>query len=282
MIVYGDNQITLIENLNNIENHIKPVHIEMVVNILCLKGKASFSYNSEKLELKANDLFVCYPNSIVVGNEYSNDFEIRGICLSRDYMKQLITLPRNIWETILYIEKSPLAHLDDSNVELLTQYYNLMRTKILNANSVNLNEILDLLTQTILCEIQDVFAPLAKFEPVKYTSSNLLFSKFMGLLSTSLPHERTVTYYADRLFVSPKYLSAVCKELTGNTASAIINTFIVKEIERLLKMNTLSIKEIANELNFSSISFFGKYVRKKLGMSPKHYRELLAKGKKHD
>ena len=105
----------------------------------------------------------------------------------------------------------------------------------------------------------------------------MLFSKFLELLSANAPQEREVSFYAERLFVTPKYLSAVCKEVSGNTASAIISAYVMKEIERLLKFNKMSIKEIANELNFSSISFFGKYVRKRLGMSPKHYRELLAR-----
>ena len=124
---------------------------------------------------------------------------------------------------------------------------------LLSKPSTNRDAIIDSLAQAIIYEIQDAFATVAKIEPVKYTSSNMLFSRFLELLSESAPKEREVTYYADRLFVSPKYLSAVCKEVCGNTASAIIGAYVTKEVERLLKANTMSIKEIANELNFSSI-----------------------------
>lgn len=276
VIVYGDNRIALIEKLNYEPDNL-PVRIDMVVGLVCLNGNATFYVNGNKLHIEAGDLFVCHPNAILSDNEHSDDIDVRCFCMTREYVKHLAMMPRNIWEIILHIEKSPIMHLQQIEINTFTQYYNLLRTKLLSKPSTNRDAIIDSLAQAIIYEIQDAFATVVKIEPVKYTSSNMLFSRFLELLSESAPKEREVTYYADRLFVSPKYLSAVCKEVCGNTASAIIGAYVTKEVERLLKANTMSIKEIANELNFSSISFFGKYVRKRLGMSPKHYRELLAR-----
>ena len=100
----------------------------------------------------------------------------------------------------------------------------------------------------------------------------MLFSRFLELLSESAPKEREVIYYADRLFVSPKYLSAVCKEVCGNTASAIIGAYVTKEVERLLKANTMSIKEIAYRLNFDSPDYFSSKFKNKIGCKPSEYR----------
>lgn len=83
--------------------------------------------------------------------------------------------------------------------------------------------------------------------------------------------------YADRLCITPKYLSAVCKATTGKTASDIINRYVVEDIRRLLKQPGKSIKEIANELDFPNLSFFGKYVKKHLGTSPTQYRNANMK-----
>ena len=275
-VIYGDNRIALIESLNHETNNL-PVRIDMVLGVLCLKGNATCYLNGDKLHVEAGDLFVHHPNVILMGNEHSDDLEIRGICLSREYVKHLATMPRNIWDIILHIENSPIVRLGKGGINTFMQYYNLLRAKLLSRPSITRNAIVDSLTQAIIYEIQDAFSAIVKIEPVKYTSSNMLFSKFLELLSANAPQEREVSFYAERLFVTPKYLSAVCKEVSGNTASAIISAYVMKEIERLLKFNKMSIKEITNTLNFSSISFFGKYVRKHLGMSPKHYRELLAR-----
>ena len=70
-----------------------------------------------------------------------------------------------------------------------------------------------------------------------------------------------IGFYANQLYVTPKYLSAVCKEVSGQTASELITQYMVKDILYLLRNSQKSIKEIANELNFPNLSFFWK-VRK--------------------
>lgn len=278
MIVYGDNRIALIEKQSTIR-HLKPIRVEMLLSVLCLNGNATFILDGKQYEIHKNDMIICHPNSIIEhGATQSPDIDVRGVCLSQSYLQQLPLLPRNIWDIIISLERTPIAHLADDDVEIFLRYYDLLRFKLQGKHTSNRDEIIDLLTQAVIHEIRDIFAPLVSMQTAKFSSSNMLFTKFIGLLSSSSPCERAVAYYADKLHVSPKYLSVVCKEISGNTASAIISSYVMKEVERLLKMGNMSIKEIANKLNFSSISFFGKYVRKKLGMSPKHYREMLARG----
>ena len=77
-------------------------------------------------------------------------------------------------------------------------------------------------------------------------------------------------------FVTSKYLSAVCKENSGETASDLITCYVMKDIVCLLKSPDKSIKEIANELNFATLSFFGKYCKKEFRTFPKEYREKLS------
>ena len=86
-----------------------------------------------------------------------------------------------------------------------------------------------------------------------------------------------MAYYADKLFVTPKYLSSVSKETCGKTASEVITQYVKRDIEYLLKCPNKSIKEIANELNFANLSFFGKYVKRNFGVSPKEFRENIIK-----
>lgn len=85
-----------------------------------------------------------------------------------------------------------------------------------------------------------------------------------------------MAYYADKLHVSPKYLSAVCKEVSGQTAFDLVNQYVLKNVKYMLQWSPKSIKEIAMELDFPNLSFFGKYVKRYLGVSPKQYREQLS------
>ncbi len=86
---------------------------------------------------------------------------------------------------------------------------------------------------------------------------------------------RSVTFYANQLCVTPKYLSTVCKQISGRTAFDWINEYVQTDIRHLLKFSQMPIKEIAEALQFPNVSFFGKYCRMRLGQSPTALRRQL-------
>ena len=99
-----------------------------------------------------------------------------------------------------------------------------------------------------------------------------LFNQFMDLLSTHYMQERSVRFYASALCITSKYLSAAIKLASGKTPTAWITERVINEIKYRLLHSQATIKEIAFELNFCNISFFGKYFKSRTGMSPLHYR----------
>ena len=145
---------------------------------------------------------------------------------------------------------------------------------IIDTNN-NSKELVDALLAAFLYEFSDVLDRFADFRQQPYSAGSNVFRNFLSLLSSSYPKSRSVSYYADKLCLTPKYLSTVCKEASGETASELINRYVVKDIDFLLKQRGRSIKEICNELEFPNLSFFGRYVKKHLGLSPKQYREKV-------
>ena len=99
------------------------------------------------------------------------------------------------------------------------------------------------------------------------------------LLAKSNGTQRSVKDYADELYVSPKYLTSICRKHEGKTASDLITFNTVGHIKQMLLYSTLSIKEIALQLGFDNLSFFGKYVKKHLGHSPNNYRKINGYGR---
>ena len=106
-----------------------------------------------------------------------------------------------------------------------------------------------------------------------------VFRKFMLLLAENSNMNRSVKSYADELCVSPKYLTSVCRKHSDYTASELIATSVISRIKQLLLYSDLSIKEVAAEMGFDNLSFFGKYVKKHLGLSPNNYRKQNGYGK---
>ena len=83
---------------------------------------------------------------------------------------------------------------------------------------------------------------------------------------------RGVKFYADKLCLTPNYLSGVVKDYTGKTATEWVNEFVILEAKILLTDSELSIQEIAYQLHFTDQSAFGKYFKQLVGISPKLYR----------
>ena len=134
--------------------------------------------------------------------------------------------------------------------------------------------------------IRRIFAQAAVFELLNWLENSIeepeeepkkgrleiLFRDFARLLQENKGRQREVRWYADRLAVTPKYLSVVCNTVTGKSAQVVINDLTVQEIKRLLLQTDMSVKEICGQMNFPSLSFFCKYTRQHLGMTAHQYR----------
>ena len=137
-------------------------------------------------------------------------------------------------------------------------------------------ELFDALLEMFHYDFYDTMKRFYNENPKTFSSSEVLFRNFLELLNVPGNNCRKVAFYADKLHVSPKYLSAVCKEVSGQTAFELINQYVLKNVKYMLQWSPKSIKEIAMELDFPNLSFFGKYVKRYLGVSPKQYREQLS------
>ena len=99
-----------------------------------------------------------------------------------------------------------------------------------------------------------------------------IFKKFIALVHENCIAEREVTFYANKLCISTKYLTGICKSVTGEAAKKLIDDFSILEIKVLLQSTELTIQEIADRLGFPDQSYLGRYFKRHEGMSPKEYQ----------
>ncbi len=103
-------------------------------------------------------------------------------------------------------------------------------------------------------------------------SSIIVLNRFYDLLKEHYVRERSVDYYASQLGITAKYLSMVCRQHRGVPASSIIEGFVIRHAKMLLKQPGMSVQDVAEMLNFTTLSFFGKYFKKRTGVSPSRYK----------
>ena len=275
-IVYKDDRMIIIDNSNVTDTlNTSPIKSEWFVALLCIEGESTIYINNEMYSIHKNDFLLCHPQTIFEHKITNLDFKYCGFCLSPEYVKQISLISSNSWNAILFVENNPIIALDENESSLFLQYYNLIRSKFETESQHHLKQLIDMLLQAFIYEFHDSMEKRIKIDPPQYNSADNLFISFLDILVNSYPKQRSVSYYAEKLFVTPKYLSAICKEISGETASDLITRYVKKDIENLLKQPNKTIKEIANELDFANLSFFGKYVKRIFGVSPKEYRENI-------
>lgn len=220
---------------------------------------------------------VCSPGTLIEATENVGLFNICGFYLSKEFIEEISSIPTYIWNVRMYIDEHPVTHLNERAGKLFCQYHELIASKLAAEKPLKHHRIImAYLFQAFMYEFHDTIESNMDALPNRFTSGENLYKQFIELLIQSYPKSRAVSWYANRLNISPKYLSASCKAACGQTALKLIDRYVTEDVKRLLMRPEKSIKEIVTELEFPSISFFGKYVKKHLGVAPKYYRQQLS------
>lgn len=271
LAIYNNGDLAFFDDLKEIDMG-ESIWMEIYIVSLVLKGKISLKFNGISYTANENDLFICPPGSMLENTMLSMDFKCHCIGMSTRYVQRIMPMAENSWDIKILFEKNPVCSLTPEEVTVFCQYYNLLCSKI-HLPSVVQRKVIDSLIQAFIFDIQYTLSRVVQTTLRPFTSGEYLFKRFVELLESSYPKSRNVSSYAERLCVTPKYLSSVCKTTGGQTASSLIDGYVLKDIEYLMKHSSKNIKEIANDLDFPNISFFGKYVKKHFGLSPKALRE---------
>lgn len=102
-----------------------------------------------------------------------------------------------------------------------------------------------------------------------------IFSRLLQLVSEYYNKERSVSFYADKLCLSPKYLSSLVKTQCGYTVQELVFKALIRRSIFLMNNTSLTISEISNELNFPNVSSYGTFFKKHTGLSPRNYRNAV-------
>ena len=122
-------------------------------------------------------------------------------------------------------------------------------------------------------DMSNVILRVGKKQPEKTRRGDTIFEKFIRLVEENYRTERRVSWYADKLGISGKYLSEVIKQVSHRTPNYWIDDYVVLELRVQLKNTTKSFRDIAQELNFANQSFLGKYFKAHVGISPTEFRK---------
>jgi AraC-like DNA-binding protein len=201
----------------------------------------------------------------------SEDFSGFFLAMSERFANDLLTNLQERLSLHLAFSDNPSLLLNSSELESMMDYYNLMKkTQRIKDLSIR-KEMVKHLTLAFYYALtyQSLILP-GNEQPSK---QHVLLDRFIKLVEENFREQRDVGFYADRLCLTPKYLSKVIKDASGTSAGEWIDDYVILEAKALLKSTNMTVQQVSDELNFPSQSFFGKYFKRVVGVSPKEYKK---------
>lgn len=262
---------------NNVQDGVKPSDFmqDYHVHILCRCGSIRFKANNQWHEAHGGSLVIWQMSNRITNVSYSPDAEMDFLLISWEFLQTYN--PEMIWATKGYVllKFDPVIRLDDNAFQMMNTDFGLFRNRIYHPQPLFQDETIGRLLQVFLFDFWNV----VKQELEHYgadDNQSRIFLRFLFLVQEHCKQNRDVAFYADKLFIVPKYLSEICRKVSYQPASDWIEQFTGNELKRLLDDRSLSLTDIADEMNFSTFSFFSRYVKKVLGVTPSEYRKQLS------
>ena len=248
-----------------------PATIDGFSAIIMMAGEATVSIDMKTYQVRPNTIVFFNPNSIIRTIKCSSNAAAYFLAFSKSFVNEIqIDLSTSL-PVYMRFGKAPLLPVTPQDVEEIRQLFQMIKTMLRSDKERYRHEIIRTLFTTAFYIITEI-NQRERTDTVKQGRCEVLFNEFMSLLQRYNKQERNVSFYAKQLNITPKYLSSVVKEVSGKTAARWIDESVILEAKTLLKYSGMSIQEIAYHLNFSTQSFFGKYFKQHLGMSPLEYR----------
>ena len=246
------------------------------VSILVLNGYASMNINHCNYELSDCTLILLSSSHLFEFTRCSHDFRAKAIFVSREFTDSMdstdMVYKRMKYEVMIF--RNPVISLSEYSKGVLKRRRDDLTTSINDKTHKYRNDLILSMLNTFYIDVSNAIEGKGGFyEEKNLTRQESIIKDFIDLVVTNFRIWHTVDTYAEKLNLSTHYLTLLIKRVTGQSASDMIFDMLYSEARNLLEISTLSIQQISAELNFSDQSSFGKFFKRKSGISPREYRE---------
>lgn len=275
-VTYMDENIAVIDSLTEIMNmNEETISLDCFMIVFCQEGNITININGKTYLLQKDYCAILPPNTILRKVILSQSYNVKIAAASQKFLNEIYTSTKETWDIIHYLYNNPILPINPKESYKMYLYKELLMTLIQEKPHVYSKQTRRHHFAGMFCEMMAALnktIPNNKRLDLNRNRNSIITRDFIQLVNADDGSHRSVSYYANRLCYSAKYLSCVIKRTTGKNPLQIINEHTIKEIKFKLKHSDMSIKEIADFFNFPNPSFFGKFVKGHTGMTPLQYK----------
>ena len=272
-IAYSDDDLLVIDSIKEVEEN-QLVRIGMYVIPICLKGKVQFESKGEVLTISERQLVIIPPGTTLENPMTSPDYDFRFVCLTSNIINTQLHSYLDIWNQAIYSGGLRIHEMSEYDMQRITMFFTLLKMTLESsyASDRYRKDIIHSLLKAGLVELCSTLEKSVKSASQKRSHAESIFQQFLDMINSERDKRQCVAWYAGKLCISPKYLTALCMKYSGKTAKQWIDECISESVRLYLKSTDMSMKEIAFRLGFPNTSYFSRYVKKTFGMSPLAFR----------
>lgn len=267
--------ISVFRTLDEISFITFPSRLDWLLLAVCVKGEVSATIDVAPRRLTPSSIMVLRPGHIINHCKASDDFEGFFIVVKEEKLNELLPSMHFVIPYSLHYNANPVITITPDELQTQQLIYTMINRQLGGKDRPFNGMALASLCEVLFYNTLGIYASRTQDTHIRSRREELL-SSFIDLIEANFKKERSVNFYADKLFVTPKHLSAVLKEISGRTAGEWIDHRVILEAKMLLRTTGMDIQEISLALNFSNQSFFGKYFKHLTGISPRDYRSKLS------
>lgn len=241
---------------------LKPYRVGERRIVCALQGTATYRANLLQHAIQAGEVAVIPAQSIVLLERADEDFAAEVLAVS-EQLEGFTAKP--IDEVMVLTPREP-------DRERIAMYIHLIAQQL--SRSSTPEAVVGHLATSLWMDIGEMCRRrVARQNEVPLSRGEDIFKRFIALVTTHGTQEHMIAFYAHRLCVTPNHLSAVIRQQSGQTVQDWINRRILQEAQVLLLHTDMTVYAIAEQLHFSDVTVFNRYIKKHLGLSPRAYRE---------
>ena len=215
------------------------------------------------------------PGQIVSMEKVSEDFDADIIIMSKRFVEGLMVFVNGSIPMRFNVSRGvPVEHIEGESEKNIASdiLYKAVRNILKDKSNPFRLQVVQHIIMALFYSSEKVRE--LETNDVARSNADVITKEFLKYVKENFRRERQLQFYADLLCITPRYLSRVVKECTGASAAEWIERAVVLEARALLKSTNMTVQQISDELNFPSQTFFGKYFKRRVGMSPKEYRRI--------
>lgn len=248
-----------------------PQIMEGIAFAICVKGTGRIKINLREYKIEPCTIIVVLPNYILELVEQSEDLVVEFLLFSFDFISDIkliidIDIPKKI-------DQMACLKISEEETNDLLELHAFIVKRYKRTNFLYKEEIARSLLQTLIYEVLQLYQD-KKIDYKVLTRKEKYLQTFISLLFEYHMKERSVRFYADKMFITPKYLSQIVKDASGIHIQQWIDDMVIMAIKALLKSSNMIILQISEEMNFPNSSFFGTYFKKRTGLTPLQYKKI--------